>query len=300
MKNRKVLFLGNGLCRAYIGDSVSWESIIKKATTNPAIPQNHKSALPAPLEIVLRTGNGVDEWAKKNSSKLYLPVDDSQTEFIKLLQRLLLMGFDDIITTNYSYELESAAIYPSPLTKNRLVNMTSHTNVDRAEGKYLIHTFNEVEYSDKTNRIWHIHGEARKPSSIIIGHYAYGNLLNHYIKHFNDIGNGYKKNQDFNIEQKYNSWLDSFVMGDVYMLGFSFNLAEMDLWWLLNRKSNEKARTGNLYFYEPKYADFDEKIELMKVYGAELVDCGFNHCDNFDYKGFYISAINDIALRFCK
>ena len=50
----------------------------------------------------------------------------------------------------------------------------------------------------------------------------------------------------------------------------------MDLWWLVNRKKNDKYAGGRIYFYEPKSdRDFDSKTELLKIYGVTPVTLGF-------------------------
>lgn len=296
----QVLFLGNGLCRAFLGEKVAWKNLIKGATSNPAVPDNYESSLPAALEIILRTGNMVSEWAREHHRELYFCLDDSSGEFIDILKQLMTMGFDDILTANYSYELESASIFPQPLTDTRLKNMTDSFlsgKIRKAERKYLLHTFNRTVCDGVSNRIWHVHGEARKPDSMIIGHYYYGSLLNRYISFLKQRGNAYKTHQDNGVPLVQKSWIDSFIMGDVYVLGFGFDRSEMDLWWLLNRKFTEKADTGTLYFYQPKSRQFDEKTELMKVYGAEIVDCGFDYDEDMDFKPFYRKAIEDIRSR---
>ncbi len=298
----KVLFLGNGICRAFFGDDVSWEKLKRKLTTNPIINDIQSTNLPNPLDIVLRSENNYESLIKEHKKEMFLPVQSGQKEYVSKLCDLLSMGFDDIITTNYSYELESAAIYPAPLTENWLKNNMDYirsSDVKRAESKYLLHTFNVVKYNGHTNRIWHIHGEARKPSSIILGHYAYGRLLYKYITFFTSRGNYYEQCQRECRPIKVKSWLDNFVLGEVYALGFGFDYSEMDLWWLLNRKCNEKAHTGTFHFYEPKPTDFDDKAELMKIYGVKTHDLGFakERDKEMDYKPFYEKAIEDINSK---
>ena len=64
--------------------------------------------------------------------------------------------------------------------------------------------------------------------------------------------------------------MDAFILGDVYILGFGFDLSEFDLWWLLNRKFNEKADHGHVYYLEPKSPVLDEKLELLKLLEVEV------------------------------
>ena len=91
------------------------------------------------------------------------------------------------------------------------------------------------------------------------------------------------------------SWLDAFIMGDVYVLGFGYDFSEMDLWWLLNRKQREKATTGKLYYYTHRQDDA-AKLALMRAYGAEIVDLGYD-TEPEDYRLFYQYAITDIGTK---
>ena len=104
MKN--VLLLGNGIDRAYDKHAVSWTALLKKMTTNTDLPE-HK-ALPFPLEVVLRTNDHVDEELAKHKKELYGSVEDAELRCI--LARVLKMGFDEILTTNYDYALEGTAM----------------------------------------------------------------------------------------------------------------------------------------------------------------------------------------------
>ena len=75
------------------------------------------------------------------------------------------------------------------------------------------------------------------PNTVILGHYYYGNLLfccDEYLTHR-------APEQRYPLwpgheELEALSWLDYFILGDVYSLGFGFDTSEMDLWWLLCRK----------------------------------------------------------------
>ena len=98
-----------------------------------------------------------------------------------------------------------------------------------------------------------------------------------------------------------NSWIDSFILGDIYVLGFGFGLSEFDLWWLLNRKKREKAAHGKVYFYEPGGDKFNEKFELLKLLNVEIEHCGMPTPGETDeekaaaYSKFYPIAIAHIT-----
>ncbi len=207
------------------------------------------------------------------------------------------MGFDDIITTNYSYELESAAYGVERIT-DYMLEKIRRTTAHRAEGKYLLRTYNEVEFNGHKTRIWHIHGTAKNTSSIVIGHYYYGNLLSNYKKYFDSNGLSYQKVQETGKDYKIRSWLDAFILGDVYSLGFGFDLSEFDLWWLLDRKKFEKASHGGFYYYAPYWEREKNsvKYQLMKCFDIEVRD-GKKAVSEEDYLGFYNHVIQKIFSK---
>lgn len=308
MQRPKILLLGNGLNLAFAPQAFSWKKLLRSGSRND-IPEG--IVVPLSLEVVLRTGNKSREMMKEKSRILYGEVSD---DLAAPLKTLLEAGFDEILTTNYGYELEEAALGIPSITDYRL-NRIVRSTTGRVDPKFLLHTYNEVASGGFTNRIWHIHGEARKPASMVIDHYNYGSLLNRFINFYRWRGNDYKNYHSYEEIPK-ESWLDAFMVGDVYILAQGFDFAEMDLWWLVNRKKNDKYAGGKIFFYEPKSdRDFDSKTELLKIYGVTPVTLGFElpekpgHRANSEirkryeeeknelFRSFYREAVRDIAKQ---
>ena len=305
-----VLLLGNGINQSYGG--ISWNDFLRAIATKEEIINGKISinnlTCPEPLKAILVTDDHVDV-ALKKYWEAYHPQDEAPPD---IYQQIFSCGFDDILTTNYTYEVEQAALYPQKATKEKIKTMMRHTNGSKkAECKYLLHTYNEAVVGEHTNRIWHIHGEARKPDSTILGHYYYGNLL-YKIK--NEL-----KDKRYDSKPELKSWIDSFILGDVFVLGFGFGLSEFDLWWLLNRKAREKSANGKVYFYEAESIGFDEKHDLMhmlkRAYDGqamiEIISCGYKNKITVtdgrekcvldgNYEDFYKAAIIDIKERLNK
>ena len=270
MKN--ILLLGNGINRAYDSHAISWKNLLEKMTTVKDLPKHEN--LPFPLEMVLRTDDHVDEVLTKYNRELYGTVDDEKLRCV--LAKVLRMGFDEILTTNYDYALEGTAIYPKIFTDARLKKSMKHTSeVARAENTYLLHTFQDVMFEDVSNRIWHIHGEARKPGTIVIGHYMYVNLVSKWREKFSVRADKYKTWDESLRDAPSECWLDSFVLGNVYILGLAMDFSELDLWWLINRKKREKAEHGKVVFYEPERPEEATKYALLRAYGVEVKHLGF-------------------------
>ena len=137
----------------------------------------------------------------------------------------------------------------------------------------MLHTYNAAAMDGVNNRIWHIHGEARKPSGMVIGHYLYVNLVSKWKEKLNERDQAYK---NFDQTKPSGCWLDSFIMGNVYVLGFGFDFSELDLWWLINRKKREKAQPhGKVIFYTPENKSEAAKYALLNAYGVEIRHLGF-------------------------
>ena len=91
------------------------------------------------------------------------------------LHRLLALPFDCILTPNFTYEVE-CALFPDFL--NHPQRFLRHTAaVPRAEKYFMLHTYYSLPLARGNIPLFHVHGEARVPNTVILGHYYYGNLL---------------------------------------------------------------------------------------------------------------------------
>lgn len=297
----QVLLLGNGINRAFGGGS--WGQLIRDIACNEALPEDCALHLPMPLRAILVTGDTVGVQLRAHNEILYGKLGDPG--HVEMLRRLLEMDFDHILTTNFSYELEQAAQPDLRLNDNMLRQMMRHTDARRqAEAKYLFYTYGVLEWAGRETKVWHIHGEGRKPDSMILGHYYYANLLEKISSYIKAEGPRYRREQEKGETPRIKSWADAFLFGDVYVLGFGFDVSEFDLWWLLNRKKRERADTGRTWFFAPaerlEEGRINEKEELLRVLGAEV-----RHCDSIrasgtpierslGFRGFYERAMEEI------
>jgi hypothetical protein len=299
----KVLLLGNGINRAF-QDHCSWNDLISRLSAGRSDPDSNLdlSDCPANLQIVLKTKDQVQESLKEHHKALYGRVSAQEAE---LLKKLLTAGFDDILTTNYSYELEAAAWGMTAPKDAQLKKSCRSIEEGRGvDSKYLLHSYQQVDCEQAENRIWHIHGEARKPGSMIIGYYYYAALINRIVDFCKSRGNDYLMHQKAGNPLPMLSWVDAFLLGDVYILGYNFDYCEVDLWWLLNRKKREKASNGETFFYEPSSAKTAAKQKLLETFGVKICNCGIEIPDDTadhskDYQAFYLAAAAEIADK-CK
>lgn len=305
MRDRpQVLLIGNGLNLAF-NDGFSWNAMLKDIRCNPSekLPKDpRKFDCPMPLKAIVYTNDNIEDAIKefKNENTiLFGEVNDDRKR--QIFQNILGIGFDDILTTNYSYELEIAGLNTREIKETALIKISTHTNkVDRVEPKYLLHSYNELKSNGLVNRIWHIHGEARKTDSMILGHYYYANLLGRMTEYLSKNSKRYERLYRSEKVLELQSWIDSFILGDVYILGFGFDLSEFDLWWLLNRKKRERAPHGRVYFFDTYDEKSDVRNELLKTLGVEIMDLGIRKPPENDssrnevYIDFYNKALERI------
>lgn len=288
-KYPQVLLIGNGLNRAF--GQLDWGSLIKKMCCNSKIDIEDIQDLPFPLQAVLATDDCINTKLKDEQSLLY--GIESIDPLRQVIGDMLSIPFDHILTTNYSYEIERVADSRIKNDGKKCKDLMETTNGKRAEQKYMLHTYNHIRYNGLDHKIWHIHGEARKIDSVIIGHYYYGMLLARCQEVLNKRKNVQFKLQQNNKPPIIQTWLDAFIMGDVHVLGFGYDFSEMDLWWLLNRKKREKADHGKLYFYDHEEGN-GLKHSLMSTYGAEVRNLGY-FTKPSNYQQFYIDALKEIG-----
>ena len=293
MKNGilQVLMLGNGINRAFNSDS--WDDLLNSVDRRADRYDIGKYRCPETLKAVLMTEDNVDKALQKKKEQLGNLGAEKPEKQMRLLKRLLGAGFDEVLTTNYSYELETAALGHDKVNERSLRRMQEHTDeVSRCEASLMLHTYNALEFGGRGHRIWHVHGEARKPDSMILGAYYYGNLLGKMIE-FN------KKRGNYSKRSKIRSWTDAFILGDVYILGFGMGFAESDMWWLLNRKKLEGSNVGNTYFYEfgPEKTVNRAKLDLLKLMGVEVIQ---KSVSENNWQSVYEWAVGDIENRLGK
>lgn len=328
----KVLLLGNGLCRAYGG--MSWNRLLDEIKDRTVFPHPaHEYVMPMPLKAAMLANNTLarklrDIIAKRSDAdpKKLLRWQNfvhTTSQMRAQICRLLNCGFDYVLTTNYSYEIEASLLGVETLSPYQLSKLMNFYEIDNAQTQFLMNTFNLVNNIP----IFHIHGEARKPDSIVLSHYYYGKLLRRCVERLDgtngseDNGRGdspgksqaFRKNIKDHRPQKIGSWADAFVLGDVYILGFGLDFSEADLWWLIEYKNLHPDICGKTYFFDPKKAagstceynpsigcdhadgyissEQSKLLFLEKIYRVETKDLGVTAHSSSDYQTFYSKAI---------
>ena len=117
--------------------------------------------------------------------------------------------------------------------------------------------------------MFHVLGERLRKHSLILSYYSYANAVSRLIQLNKYRGNEYQEKQADGSPISVRSWLDYFLMGDVYAVGFGFEPSEFDIWWAVERKARENAGHGKLValMTEMKLNEKPQKLlfDAMKV-----------------------------------
>lgn len=267
-----VLFLGNGLNRAFDSkNSVSWDDEVCHHTDLSEEEKVSARHAPYPLQAVIFSNDHVELKKKEDAPGLAnLPVPDQEAE---LIRKYLSLGFDAVLTTDYSYEAEKSVDARFHLEVGRSSRYRRATTAEKNKWKRRgLYQYYMVEGTDKVMAppIWHIHGEAALPDSMVLGHYDYGKIqsaIQEYITTFERRWNGASRyGKDFIV----NSWIDYFMTGNVYMVGYGLDLSEFDIWWLINCKKRHNPNGSRIIWLEPEI-DITSRL-LAGAYGMMTPD----------------------------
>ena len=264
----KVLLTGNGLHRAF--EDTNWDKLLRSLSGDRFTNEDWEilKKLPYPQLAIAATGNHLNT-GMKEASRLYIQADVLTGED-RLIKNAVDTGFDAILTTNYSYEIEKALCPGFHISIGSASKYRKKTCKDKpkAEMTALYH-YLLIPHDNVETVIWHIHGEAATPDSMIIGHYYYGRLLSRIQSYTAETIRRYKiaeRNGDLFYPR---SWVDYILFGNVYIVGQGMDLSEMDLWWLMDCKRLYGKGTTTLYKPEMK----QEQVMLAEVCGIKAVNC---------------------------
>ncbi len=287
----KVLLVGNGL----FYEDCNWDQLIDDCCSKKNDAEKWKQfGKLIPYTIRASIACDVDDNERWNQYKQKM--DELKTICEKdnsYLAKLLELQFDAIITTNYTYQIENSL--DKNFTKRSDKYIQNHhfcCTQPKGDSRFLIHSFNRINDCE----IWHMHGEARRKSSMVLTHDEYGRFSGEVRKYLAGNANYYHDNSD-NLKIK--SWIDYLLLGDVYVIGYGADFSEFVFWWMLGRRLREKAGAGAVYFYEP-IENTAERNNCAKLYaleklGVNVLNLGYTFTDKYkDYAAFYHDAITDI------
>ncbi len=150
-------------------------------------------------------------------------------------QRLMRLETDHILTTNYDYTLEDA-VGARPAS----IDLADRWEINEAR-------FSLFRRNQAGGRwVWHIHGEALTPGSIMLGQDHYVNQAGRLREYWSAgvtyaakgrLHTALRKNAEcFETAKSPYAWLDLFVRNPVHICGLTFDFSETVLWFALTRR----------------------------------------------------------------
>ena len=276
-----VLLLGNGVL--LLNNGMGWTELLSKLSPgDDRMPD--VTGIPYAMQPEAIRGTDVEEVQRLIASNI-----QSQNPH-EILKQLVFMDFDAIITPNYTYEIETALL-GGKWTENRR-KKCHKTLYGSSHVRYNTYKCNLVkDIKGREIPVFHIHGEQARKHSMILSYYSYADAVYHLIEMNKQRKNEYEEHQISGIPLICKGWLDYFLLGEVYAIGFGFDLSEFDIWWAIERKNREYALNGKLHAYMIGEKQDPAKSTMFRAMG---VDERFLCIENHQYEKAYWRAVQEI------
>ena len=328
MEKTKVLLIGNGIYRAFHGEEESWENVlrfVKKEFEKLGMSLNLEPSSKISYSLYFEYLYSV--WKKNkgpqaNESTAWSSFSYEVAEILKgkynspefaeyapVVNKMIWNHFDFVLTTNVDNRFE----------KNGM-NLDEGGGSDDDEDdewepacnrKWKYSVYRRKESQDGKRKIFYMHGELSKPSSICFG-------LDHYLGEYMcqyKFLYGMKSNENNTVldrlhgkkavidDDRKNSWLYHFFFNDVDIVGQGLNKDEIDIWWAIEkrfqyrwqRKDKPIEENSVKYFFPSSEKDTNhDKIELLRAMNVcpIVIPCS-------SYREFYKIYFEDFAGNNC-
>ncbi len=307
------------------------DSTISICTGNPKSPCEQYNLIPLThlfedlminYKSVVDNGNSEGLFTKEEAVKKIiieivnnLKINDFSK---KIYEELINLDVANYLTTNYDSK------FIDMLGLNKYYCKSKHSCHP------ILSTYENVVFAnDDTDRyktLWPIHGDSERVKSILLGYDHYCSSIHDIEKYireggqmkdlYNDFRNDPIKGKNRNKpnyamyrlmhskdSSKFESWVDAFFATDVHIIGLGMDLAENDLWWLLDKRirsmkygwSKDEEYRGIIknkiycYGYFPKHVYI-----LLKAYGVNVDDATLKKPAGEDWYGMYRNNLEAI------
>ncbi len=252
---KRALFVGNGINRTEKNNGVSWGDLLRNISETYGIKTDLTNDLkPFPLafeEILYKKDgrNNIQNKLRNLKSRISEVLIDNANRLmdIEIHKGLMQCGIDEIITTNYDYNLQTS-IFPD------FINKKAEYSINNQESRHSL--YRGYKINDVTVR--QIHGELKHNRSITSSdsHYFEESIMigfEHYSEYFAKIQSIIKGESGRRSEEERKSlvirirdgqigkiWTDLFFTHQLIFAGFSLDFSENHLWWLLTKREDLK------------------------------------------------------------
>lgn len=283
MAIKNTVLLGNGITRSQepTFGGLSWGDILSKLSQKFSVTVNDLSQKPLPLVFekirlqLVRDGENPNILLKDVAALL------SQSGLGNNLTDIYSGLAKNILSTNYNRSVDGGVGYKHPF-KDKFQNVSE---------KY--HSLFRAN-TDGNKIFWKIHGDIKKPGSILLGYNQYakymGQVKDYLYKgiKFANISDSVRsplmgKKPDFNFEKNCElySWVDVFLRDQIHIIGLGLDFSEIILWWLISEKASLQAQhpshIGGISYYSIELPNKIKSIRqqcvqtMLEDMGARIV-----------------------------
>lgn len=289
------ILFGNGL-NLLSEDCPSWKELLSDISDKDNAPilegipptLQYEQVYLSPNTSFSGLTNKTEETTLKNAVKRRLRKLHSNDYY----ERLRSMDVNVFLTTNYDH-----AFYDN--------DEGSVVNYDGTEKLYSIRRWKRLMAGSKESLIYHIHGDIKGVSSIMLGLDHYGGSLakiQDYVKGNYQrtrtisgkkvrykvvpsirerLKNGSALNaSDYEFKDSgypLFSWIDAFFFTNMHIIGLAIDFSEIDIWWILSRRARllKSGLLNNRIWYYPTFT-FSEihrhipKLRLLERLGVDI------------------------------
>ena len=130
---------------------------------------------------------------------------------------------------------------------------------------------------------------------MVLSYYSYAKSLSLLTKYNKDLGNQLFECQQNKVNYKCKCWLDYFLIGNVWSVGFGLDVSEFDVWWAIERKSREIADKG---YFKAYFGGIDNETNPQKILLSSMqFNYQFYPVINDDYSAMYRKIIDEIKTN---
>jgi hypothetical protein len=297
------LFFGNGINRLN-PENISWTDLLTVIKESRVFEDNSLPNTMIYERIILEKPNNhpdilYDEFEVKTKiADLMSSIKPSQ-----LYNDLYNLNAENYLTTNYDYA------FIDSIRDLDEVNLPIHEY--SSEDVYSLRRLKRISNTrEQKKHFWQIHGEIRKPATIMLGldHYC-GTIgkIDNYLKG----GYRYTENKETITEKSLvdkfktndfsgSSWIELFFISNIHILGFSLDYAEIDLWRIINKRARlKKSELGHLikneiYFYCNEIDEHLKGILNSMNINVVIIPTSKGKAKYIDYYKNLISELNKI------
>ena len=231
----QVLLLGNGVLR--LAGGIDWKALLGKLNKR-RVSEAVLERIPFGMQPEAMCGTDVEQICRDVAHEL----GAAQTVCPEQMKRLLALNFDCILTTNYTYDIEHCLL--GKWSEYQRKNTFTYYGEGNAPHNNLACAYEIPTITGKHVPVFHVHGDIMRKHSLVLSYYSYVDTINKLSERNRALGNTLQENQLAQKPIQAKTWLDWFLIGDVYSLGFGWDFSEVDLWWAAERKAREHADVG--------------------------------------------------------